>query len=157
MKQLSSSKNHTICKPFSLPVLYTGSSVLRRPHPDHNQPHQYKEAGHHKADAVHRKIPNDLIAINDNRVGEDPRGIRTKRNLDRNKTHRNKKKQVKIGACCGTFRNTSWRPGERVMQAAIVLTNRSRAYITRDDVEFRHEGHAVQHKEHAALPQQQAS
>ena len=43
------------------------------------------------------------------------------------------------------------------MQATIVPINNITAYINRDDVEFLHEGHAEQHKEQAALPQQQAS
>lgn len=43
------------------------------------------------------------------------------------------------------------------MQATIVPTNSIRAYMILEDVEFLHEGHAEQHREHAALPQQQAS
>ena len=43
------------------------------------------------------------------------------------------------------------------MHAAIVPTNSIRAYMTLDDVELRHEGHAEQHKEQAVLPQQHAS
>lgn len=39
----------------------------------------------------------------------------------------------------------------------IVPTNNIIAYIIRVEVEFRHEGHAEQHNEQAALPQQQAS
>jgi len=44
-----------------------------------------------------------------------------------------------------------------MMQATIVLINSSKAYMILDDVEFLHDGHALQHKEQAALPQQQAN
>lgn len=43
------------------------------------------------------------------------------------------------------------------MQATMVVTNSIKAYIIRVDVEFLHDGHAEQHNEQAALPQQQAS
>lgn len=43
------------------------------------------------------------------------------------------------------------------MQAVIVPTSNMIAYIMRVEVELRHEGQAVQHNPHAALPQQQAS
>lgn len=43
------------------------------------------------------------------------------------------------------------------MHAVMVPTSNMMAYMSRVEVEFRHDGHAEQHKEHAALPQQQAS
>lgn len=56
-----------------------------------------------------------------------------------------------------TFRSTSCRPGANVMQAAIVPMSNINAYMILVDVEFLHDGHALQHKEHAALPQQHAN
>jgi hypothetical protein len=43
------------------------------------------------------------------------------------------------------------------MHAAIVPSSNITAYIMRVDVELRHDGHAEQHRLHAALPQQHAS
>lgn len=56
-----------------------------------------------------------------------------------------------------TFFKTSCNPGDKVIQATTVPTNNIIAYISREDVEFLHDGHAEQHREHAALPQQQAN
>lgn len=43
------------------------------------------------------------------------------------------------------------------MQAAIITSSSMTAYMSRVEVELAHDGHAEQHKEHAALPQQHAS
>lgn len=43
------------------------------------------------------------------------------------------------------------------MHAIIVPANNITAYIILVDVELRHDGQAVQQREHAALPQQHAS
>nr|CAI5866004.1 unnamed protein product [Callosobruchus analis] len=56
-----------------------------------------------------------------------------------------------------TFLRTPSSPGDNVMQAAIVPTNNINAYMILVEVEFLHDGHAEQHKEQAALPQQHAS
>lgn len=48
-------------------------------------------------------------------------------------------------------------PGERVIQAAMVPRSSMRAYMILDEVEFLQEGQALQQREQAALPQQQAS
>lgn len=56
-----------------------------------------------------------------------------------------------------TFLSVSCKPGERVIQAAIVPNSNIKAYIILVDVELRHDGQALQHNEQAALPQQQAS
>ena len=49
------------------------------------------------------------------------------------------------------------RDGDSVMLATMTPTSRKRAYTMRVDVEFLHEGHAAQHRLHAALPKQHAS
>lgn len=43
------------------------------------------------------------------------------------------------------------------MHAATVEISNMSVYMRRDDVELVHDGHAEQHREHAVLPQQQAS
>lgn len=43
------------------------------------------------------------------------------------------------------------------MHATTVISNNIRVYMSRVEVELAQEGHAEQHREHAALPQQQAS
>lgn len=48
-------------------------------------------------------------------------------------------------------------PGASIIQATIVPINNIIAYIIRVEVEFRHDGHAAQHNEQAALPQHHAS
>lgn len=42
-------------------------------------------------------------------------------------------------------------------QAAIMTSSSITAYMSRVEVELAHDGHAEQHSEHAALPQQHAS
>ena len=44
-----------------------------------------------------------------------------------------------------------------MMHAIIVPTSNTIAYATRVDVELLHDGHALQHRPHAALPKQQAA
>lgn len=56
-----------------------------------------------------------------------------------------------------TFRRESCNPGASEMHANIVPNNNIKAYIILVDVELRHDGQALQHNEHAALPQQQAN
>lgn len=56
-----------------------------------------------------------------------------------------------------TFLNASCKPGDNVIAAAMVDKSSIKAYIIRLEVEFLHDGHAEQHREHAALPQQHAS
>lgn len=56
-----------------------------------------------------------------------------------------------------TFFRASASPGDNIIHEATAPKSNMRAYIMRDDVEFLHDGHAAQHKEHAVLPQQQAS
>lgn len=47
-------------------------------------------------------------------------------------------------------------PGIRATQERIIPNNRNSEYTIRVDVEFRHLGQALQQREHAAEPQQQA-
>lgn len=55
-----------------------------------------------------------------------------------------------------TFFKSSCSPGASMIHPTTVPNRSMMAYIIRVDVELRHAGQAV-HKEHAALPQQQAS
>lgn len=56
-----------------------------------------------------------------------------------------------------TFLKESCNPGDNVIHAAIVPNSSKSAYIIRVEVEFRHDGQALQHNEQAVLPQQHAS
>lgn len=56
-----------------------------------------------------------------------------------------------------TFLSVSCSPGASVMQAATVPSRSITAYMMRVDVELRQDGHAEQHRPHAALPQQHAN
>ena len=55
-----------------------------------------------------------------------------------------------------TFLSRSYRPGASKMQAIITPTSIIIAYAIRVDVEFLHDGQALQQSEHAAVPTQQA-
>lgn len=57
----------------------------------------------------------------------------------------------------GTPFNHSCKPGAKVIAETIAPNNNIIAYISRVDVEFLHDGHAEQHKEHAVPVQQQAN
>lgn len=43
------------------------------------------------------------------------------------------------------------------MQATTITSSSMSVYMRRVDVELAHDGHAEQHREHAALPQQHAN
>lgn len=57
----------------------------------------------------------------------------------------------------GTPFSQSWSPGARAMPDTMAPINNINAYIKRDDVELRHDGHAEQHNEQAVPVQQQAN
>ena len=57
----------------------------------------------------------------------------------------------------GIFFSISSKVGDSMTAATIVPNNSIKAYTMRVEVEFLHEGHALQHKLHAALPKQHAS
>ena len=48
-------------------------------------------------------------------------------------------------------------PGANMTQDITNPSKRNKVYMMRDDVEERHDGQALQHKPHAALPKQQAT
>lgn len=56
-----------------------------------------------------------------------------------------------------TFRNSLCKPGASVMQATTITSSSISVYMSRVEVELAHDGHAEQHSEHAALPQQHAN
>lgn len=57
----------------------------------------------------------------------------------------------------GTVRSHSCKPGARAIAHTIIPTRSIKAYIILVDVEFLHDGHAEQQREHAVPVQQQAS
>lgn len=57
----------------------------------------------------------------------------------------------------GTSFSQSWSPGARVIPAEMAPNSIIMAYINRVEVEFRHDGQAAQHREHAVPVQQQAN
>lgn len=57
----------------------------------------------------------------------------------------------------GTPCSQSWSPGAKAIPDTIAPINNISAYIKREDVEFRHDGHAEQHNEQAVPVQQQAN
>ena len=57
----------------------------------------------------------------------------------------------------GTFCMAVASPGLNIMQATMVPNNSMIAYIILLDDEFLHDGHALQQRPQAALPQQQAN
>ena len=56
-----------------------------------------------------------------------------------------------------TLCSADCKPGASIIQATNVPASRTRAYAIRVAVEFLHDGHAEQHRLHAALPKQQAN
>lgn len=57
----------------------------------------------------------------------------------------------------GTPFSHSCKPGANVMADTMAPNSNMMAYMRRVDVEFLHDGHAEQHREHAVPVQQQAS
>lgn len=56
-----------------------------------------------------------------------------------------------------TFCKNPFKLGDNIIHETTVPTSNMMAYMILVEVEFRHEGHAAQHNEQAALPQHHAS